>query len=111
LDKEEFEKLFKPFQAVLDEQATQAGREPSKGGRKPKLMDQKDQLFFILFYLKTYPLQEVIGHLFDLSQGQANVGIHKLSGVLKETLKRSGYLPARLPDERLSRWEEEVLQE
>ncbi len=111
LDKDEFEKLFVIFKEVLDEEAAQANRDPSKGGRKPKLINQKDQLFFILFYLKTYPLQEVIGHLFGLSQGQANVWIHKLSGVLKETLKRSEHLPARLPEEMLLRLQEEAEQD
>jgi hypothetical protein len=40
--------------------------------------------FFILFHLKTYPLQEVIAHLFGLSQGQAHFLIHQLSAVLKK---------------------------
>ena len=60
--------------------------------------------------VKTYPLQEVLGHLFGLSQGQANVWIYRLSGVLKEALHRQGYVPARLPAEMLERLEEEELQ-
>lgn len=64
----------------------------------------------ILFYLKTYPLQDVQGHLFGLSQGQANRWIHRLSKVLTETLKAQGHLPARLPAEMLARLEDEELQ-
>ena len=71
----------------------------------------EQRLFFILFYLKTYPLQEVLEHLFGLSQGQANVWIHHLSAVLKEALGQRGDLPARLPAEMLQRLEQEELQD
>lgn len=81
-----------------------------RGGRPPQLGPIEDKLLFILFYLKTYPLQEVQGHLFGLSQGQANMWIHRLSEVLKETLKIQGHGPARLPAEMLARLEEEELQ-
>lgn len=111
LDREEFEELCIFFAEAWGEQAEKEGRDPSKGGRKPKLESMEDRLFFILFYLKTYPLQEVIGHLFGLSQGQANIWIHKLSLVLKEALKRKGCMPTRLPEEMLARLEEEASQD
>ena len=111
LDKEEFEELCIFFKEAWDEQAEREGRDPSKGGRKPKLQSMEDRLFFILFYLKTYPLQEVIGHLFGLSQGQANIWIHKLSLVLKGALNRKGYMPTRLPEEMLALLEKEASQD
>ena len=111
LDKEEFEELCIFLKEAWDEQAEREGRDPSKGGRKPKLQSMEDRLFFILFYLKTYPLQEVIGHLFGLSQGQANIWIHKLSLVLKEALNRKGYMPTRLPEEMLTLLEKEASQD
>jgi hypothetical protein len=98
------------FGEVWNHQEEQAGREASKGGRPPQLRAVEEKLFFILFYLKVYPLQEVLGHLFGLSQGQANVWVHRLSGVLKAALQRQGYVPARLPAEMLERLEEEELQ-
>jgi DDE superfamily endonuclease len=110
LDREEFEALAVVFGEAWNHQQEQAGREASTGGRPPRLRGIEEKLFFILFYLKTYPLQEVLGHLYGLSQGQANVWIHRLSGVLKEALHREGYLPARLPAEMLERLEEEELQ-
>ena len=73
LDRDEFEDLCNFFREAWDKQAEKEGRDTSKGGRKPKLESMEDRLFFMLFYLKTYPLQEVIGHLFGLSQGQANI--------------------------------------
>src|SRR3954465_272832 len=38
------------------------------GGRKGLLPRPEDKLLFILVYLKTYPLQAVMGELFNLSQ-------------------------------------------
>ena len=111
LTKAEFEDLCVAFRDAWDEYITQEGMDPSKGGRKPKLRSAEDRLFFILFYFKTYPLQEVIGHLFGLSQGQANFWIHRLSLVLKKALKRKDSLPARLSDEMLARLETEGSQD
>jgi hypothetical protein len=111
LDREEFETLAVVFGHVWDEQEEAAGKDASKGGRPPELRTLEQRLFFILFYLKTYPLQEVLGHLFGLSQGQANMWIHRLSGVLRQALGRAGYMPARLPEEMLERLKEEELQE
>ena len=50
-----------------------------------------DRLLFILFYLKTYPLQEVIAHLFGLSQSQAHFTIHQLSAILNRALAATGH--------------------
>ena len=104
LDREEFEELCVTFGEAWERQRQAAGYDPSQGGRPPQLAAIEDKLLFILFYLKTYPLQEVQGHVFGLSQGQANVWIHRLSEVLKETLKAQGHLPARLPAEMLARY-------
>ena len=110
LDREEFEALAVAFGEVWAQQERRAGREASTGGRPAQLRVLEEKLVFILFYLKVYPLQEVLGHLFGLSQGQANVWVHRLSGVLKAVLQRQGYGPARLAAEMLERLEAEELQ-
>ena len=85
LDKPEFERLLEPFEAAWKEYINEhhiQGKERKRsygGGRKATLRTLEDKLLFILFYFKTYPLQEVIGFLFDLSQSQANEWIHTLS--------------------------------
>ena len=84
LTKEEFEALLKIFTP-----------QDNQRGSPEKLASCGDKLFFILFYLKTYPLQEVLGFLFGIDQSQANRWIKVLSRILKETLERGGYLPAR----------------
>ena len=116
LNKEEFEGLCNVFENSWDEHRNNASREKdikdaSKRGRKPILIKIEDKLFFILFYLKTYPLQEVIAHLFGMSQSQANYWIHLLSKVLKITLDRNGYLPKKLPKELLRALEKEAPQD
>ncbi len=88
----------------------EAGADPSKGGRPPAIAAMADRLLFILFYFKTYPLQEVIAHLFGLSQPQANFTIHQLAAVLGKALEAGGHRPARLTDEMLSRLAEELPQ-
>lgn len=110
LSRREFEALLVVFAEAWNECTQQSRKNPAKGGRPPVLNNAADRLFFILFHLKTYPLQEVIAHLFDLSQGQANFLIHQLSDVLKKTLDRLTMLPARLPEEMLARLENEATQ-
>ena len=53
----------------------------------------EEKLLFILVYLKTYPLQAVMGELFDLSQPRVNYWIHRLLPVLQEALDDLGVLP------------------
>ena len=107
LSPSEFDELLVLFAAAWNEEA---GRDAAKGGRPPILANMDDRLLFILFYLKTYPLQEVIAHLFDMSQPQANFMIHQLSAVLKRALGAGGYQPARLTEEMVSRLEREAPQ-
>ena len=111
LNRNEFEKLCIYFCDAWNAKIESEGRDPSGCGRKPRLTTMEDKLFFILFYLKTYPLQEVIAHLFDMSQSQANFWIHTLSKVLKDALHRQGYTPPRIPKDMLDRLENEELQD
>jgi len=99
------------FAEVWNEYTRQSEKDPSKGGRKPYLKTAEDRLFFILFYLKTYPLQEILGYLFDMSQSQANFYIDELSQVLKKTLQKTENLPVRLPADLLEKLAEEETQD
>lgn len=107
LTREEFESLAKDFATAWEKKQKEEGRDPAKGGRKPTLEKNEEKLFFVLFYLKTYPLQEVMAHLFGLSQGATNQWVHRLSTVLKKALSEGEYMPSRLPDEMLSRLSKE----
>src|SRR5262245_59094779 len=67
------------------------------GGRTAVLLRPEDKLLFILVYQKAYPLQELLGSLFGLSQSQANRWVHRLLPILVQALDRLGFLPERSP--------------
>ena len=67
------------------------------GGCKGRLEQPEDKLLFLLVYLKTYPLQAVMGELFGLSTPQVNYWIHRLLPVLRSALDDLGVLPERDP--------------
>src|SRR3982751_2320415 len=56
---EEFNKLKGAFQKASEEEEPRE----SPAGRKAVLRTYEDKLFFILFYLRHYPTQEVLGVL------------------------------------------------
>jgi hypothetical protein len=70
----------------------------------------EDRLFFILRYLKEYPLQESIALNFGISQATANKEIHFLSHVLYETLKYIGHSAQRTAENLLHKLELENFQ-
>ena len=93
-----FESLLPLFEKAEEEyiRETYIKRERAPGaGRRPKLSTLGDRLFFILFYLKTYPLQQVAAVLSGMSLSQTNTWIHRLSDVLKRALRGGSYLPER----------------
>jgi len=101
LTKTEFGSLLPKFGKAETEylRETYKGKERALGGgRRPKLRSAEDRLFFILFYLKTHPLQQVLAVLFGMSQSQANVWIHRLAEVLRKSLAGGAYLPERNPE-------------
>ena len=100
----EFDALLANFTVAWNEMA---GSDPAKGGRPPVIKAMADRLLFILFYLKTYPLQEVIAHLFGLSQPQAHCLIHQFAAVLGKALQAGGHKPTRLTDDMVARLEKE----
>jgi hypothetical protein len=79
---------------------TLAGRPRQRfpgGGRRGALHAPEQKLLFLLVYLKTYPLQAVLGELFGLSQSRVNRWIHRLLPVLLEVLDELGVCPERDP--------------
>jgi hypothetical protein len=109
LTRDEFEDLYHVFGDVLSD--SEPPKDPTKGGRKPILKNNREKLFFILFYLKNYPLQEVIAYLFEMSQSRANEWIHILTPLLYKALERAHYLPQRIPAELLKLLTQEGEQE
>src|SRR5262245_20653367 len=67
------------------------------GGRTGVLPSIEHKLLFILIYQKTYPLQELLGVVFDLCQSRVNRWIHRLLPILLQALDDLGFLPERNP--------------
>ena len=65
----------------------------SKGGPKGNLDTFEKKLFFILYYLKTYPTFDVLGFLFGFSSGHAHNHVENLLPVLLRSLSDLGVLP------------------
>lgn len=75
--------------------AGQPRRRLPGGGRKGVLFSPAQRLLLILVYLKTYPLQVIMGELFGLSQPSVNEWIHRLLPILQATLDEVDVLPER----------------
>jgi hypothetical protein len=98
----EFGKLLPTFQGAyarahpMDRTATGQPRQRGPGaGRHSALWDDADKLLFVLVYLKTYPLQVVLGKLFGISTSQANYWLHHLLPIVRSALDDLGVLPER----------------
>src|SRR5947209_12158359 len=107
----EFQRLLPAFTRsytrAFPSTTTQAGKPRQRrpgAGRKAVLLRPEDKLLFILVYQKAYPLQELLGSLFDLSQSRVNRWVYRLLPVLVRALDRLGVLPERDPG-RFSRHE------
>jgi hypothetical protein len=106
LTPKEFELLLPAFQRVYarrvpsDQTLRGTARQRNYGGgRKGSLDSPEQKLLFALVYLKTYPLQELLGEVFDLSQSRANRWVHQLLPVLQQALKNLGVRPVRNPQQ------------
>ena len=102
LNAAEFSGLAEAFAKVWDHHTrrTCAGqpRQRARGaGPKPGLATAPHRLLFILFYFRHYPIQEVQGFCFGLTQPQANRWVLRLAPLLTKALGRQLALPARQP--------------
>jgi hypothetical protein len=70
-----------------------------KGRGRPVILETAENcFFFILFYFKNYPLQQVTGFLSGMDQATADGYIHALTEVLRKTFEKKGYTPERNPE-------------
>ena len=94
----EFHQLLPHFQYAWDQYVTQHyvdrdDRQRQYGAERSEstLVTLEDKLLFILYYVKVYPLQEILAFEFDMVQSTANEWIQILSDVLKKALDHGGY--------------------
>ena len=104
LDAGEFARLLAAFEqevqarrAAVNRFGEQRQRAPGATGNPGVLATPRARIFFVLFYFKCYPLQEVMGVLFGLSQPQVCLWIGRLTPLVNAALGRELLLPARRP--------------
>ena len=104
LTQAEFDPLLQHFQCAWDQYVQQNyvdrdDRQRQYGGGRSELtlVNIEDKLLFILYYVKVYPLQEILAFEFGMVQSTANEWIHMLSAILKTALDHGGYVPERDP--------------
>ncbi len=102
---EEFAVLLKYFSEALEDWSNERSLMPKKprqrkpgGGRKSKFKSDRDRLFFLLFYLKSYPIFEILAATFDISTSGAQEKVYHFAQVLVSALKKLGTLPLRETD-------------
>lgn len=104
LDPGEFEGLLVGFEAAWRQAVSGAQAPTTRGGVRPRaygagskgvLPRTADKLLFILFYFKSYPIQEVMGLFFGFSQQQASEWVGRLTPALNQALGYEKQLPAR----------------
>ena len=89
LNKAEFDQLLVHFQQTLD-------RSPEhRPGPEGCLTSVASELFFGLFYLKTYPSFYVLGVSFGIEAPSAQKHLRRILAQLNDTLRREHMLPAR----------------
>jgi Helix-turn-helix of DDE superfamily endonuclease len=100
----EFQQLLAHFQYAWDQYVQQhyvdrddRQRQYGAGRSEATLVTLEDKLLFILYYVKVYPLQEILAFEFGMVQSTANEWIHILSEILQKALDHGGYVPERDP--------------
>jgi hypothetical protein len=98
MSREKFDLLVPYFSSAYRE--TQEEQRQNKeikclpaGGKKGVFPSHEERLFFVLFYLKTYPTFDVLGFHFGLSAGRAHDYIKFFTRVLNRALSDLEMLP------------------
>lgn len=97
LSYQEFSDLVPVFKKSIHDlrmQKPDRKRKPG-GGKKGVLKTTEEQLFFILFYLKTYPTFDVLAFLFGFQRGHACEAGHRYLTTLEKALGKKIVLPER----------------
>lgn len=96
LNRKAFDALLPRFSAIYEQRALQQPRQRAiGGGRKARLRNPQDKLFYILLYFKCYPTFDLVGMLFDIDRAQAHYWMHRLQPIVEAALGEKMALPER----------------
>lgn len=94
--KKEFESLLVTFEQIVLEHREQGKRKRAVGGgAEGNIKNPKKKLFYILFYVKTYPTFDVAAFAFASSKSRTHRWTHDILPLLEKTLGRKVVLPKR----------------
>ena len=94
----EFTNLIPDFTYYYHEQEAKQKRNRQRkigGGRNSKIETIEEKLFYILWYMKTYPTFDVASFWVGFARSNACTWMHDLLPVLELTMKRKFVLPQR----------------
>ena len=87
----DFERNYKEFEAKRKpDRARKLG-----GGRVSKLETIPEKLFYVLWYMKTYPTFDLASFQVGFARSSACYWMHELLPILEQTMKRKFVLPER----------------
>ena len=97
---EKFKELASYFEVLLAEESAKKSKSVKRqravgGGNKHTLDTAEEKLFYILFYIKTYPTFDMAGFIFNVNRSQTNRWMHALLPLLEKALDRRVVLPKR----------------
>ncbi len=98
LDLSAFNQLLITFDLVHQKETKRESKAKKRlmgGGRIHSLITSKEKLFYILFYMKTYPTYDLAGFLFGVDRSQTCRWVQELLPILEKTLDRELVLPKR----------------
>ena len=96
LNRKAFDALLPSFSTAYEQEVLQSPRQRAfGGGRKARLRNPQDKMFYILFYFKCYPTFDLAGLLFDIDRAQAHYWMHRLQPILEDALGEKMALPER----------------
>src|SRR5262245_55927284 len=93
-----FSELYEQARADTTQRGTVRQRAVGGGG-KGQLRTTEQKLVFIVVYQKAYPLQTLLGEVFELSQSRVNYWVHHLLQLLQQTLAALEVRPERRPSQ------------
>jgi hypothetical protein len=92
-----FEQAYKQMYPTAQTLGGTLRKRQAGGGRKSVLGSPEQKLLFALVYVKTYPLQALLGEAFGLSQAQTNYWLHRVLPAIVQALDELKLLPERDP--------------
>lgn len=102
ISRQDFDNLLPMFEkshSIIQQERLNRGeiRIIPKGGPTGNLKNRSMELFFILFYMKTYCTFDVLGTHFNFGSGNAHRHVKRLLPILRRALDELGMLPRQLP--------------